>query len=68
MRDLLLSILAVALGQLGLEKGMITIGGTSLLGMLRSPAAILQIPASRKDRADSAEIRNGRSLFLLIDI
>jgi len=44
MRDLLLSILAGALGQLSLKKGMLSIGGTSLPEMLRSPLAILTNP------------------------
>lgn len=41
MRDLLLSILAGALGQVCLKKGMLSVGGTSLVGLLKSPWVVL---------------------------
>ncbi|HOX53159.1 MAG TPA: SMR family transporter [Fibrobacteria bacterium] len=44
MRDLLLSILAGALGQVFLKKGMSSIGGVSLGGMLEKPLAVALNP------------------------
>lgn len=44
MRDLILSILAGALGQVSLKKGMTDIGGTTLLGLMGRPMAILTNP------------------------
>jgi multidrug transporter EmrE-like cation transporter len=44
VRDLILSILAGALGQVCLKKGMSSVGGTSLLGMMERPLAVVLNP------------------------